>query len=85
MSDSSKAFSADALRIEIPGPAQPHLTTVDLPGLIHSENKLQSAADIQGMVYGYMTNRRSVILAVVSAKNDYANQMVLKLASQVDP
>ncbi|OCL04807.1 dynamin GTPase [Glonium stellatum] len=86
--DSSKAFSADVLRIEISGPTQPQLTIVDLPGLIHSENKLQSAADIQivqDMVYGYMANRRSIILAVVSAKNDYANQIVLKLARQVDP
>ena len=37
------------------------------------------------MVYEYMTNQRSIILAVISAKNDYANQIVLKLARQVDP
>lgn len=87
MSDSSKAFSADVLRTETSGPTQPHLTIVDLPGLILSENKLQSAADIQivqGMVYGYMIER-GVILAVVSAKNDSADRIVLKLARQVDP
>ena len=32
-----------------------------------------------------MRNTRSIILAVVSAKNDYANQVVLKLAREVDP
>ena len=87
MSDSSKAFSADVLRIETSGPTQTHLTIVGLPGLIHSENKLQSAADIQivqDMVCGYVIGR-GVILAVVSAKSDYADQIVLKLARQVDP
>ena len=44
---SSSAFSTDVLRLEISGPSQPHLTIVDLPGLIHSENKLQTTADIQ--------------------------------------
>ncbi len=84
----SSAFSTDVLRLEISGPKQPHLTIVDLPGLIHSENKLQTATDIQvvqSMVYEYMINRRSIVLAIVSAKNDYANQIVLKLAREVDP
>ena len=84
----SSAFSNDVLRVEISGPEKPHLTIVDLPGLIHSENKLQSAADVKlvsEMVKRYMENRRSIILAVISAQNDYANQIVLKLAKRVDP
>ncbi|KAM3432355.1 hypothetical protein NHJ13734_006898 [Beauveria thailandica] len=83
-----KAFSGDILRIEVNGPDRPHLTIVDLPGLIHSENKHQSASDIQlinSVVQGYMKEPRSIILAVVSAKNDYANQIVLKLAREADP
>ncbi|KAI9784540.1 MAG: hypothetical protein M1816_000806 [Peltula sp. TS41687] len=83
----TSAFSNDVLRVEISGPDRPQLTIVDLPGLIHSENKLQTAADVklvQDMVQQYMVNRRSVILAVVSAKNDYANQIVLRLAREVD-
>lgn len=83
----TSAFSTDILRLEISGPSQPHLTIVDLPGLIHSENKMQTTADIevvQSMVYDYMVNQRSIVLAVISAKNDYANQIVLKLARQVD-
>ncbi|KAM3528108.1 hypothetical protein MY4038_006066 [Beauveria bassiana] len=83
-----KAFSGDILRIEVNGPDRPHLTIVDLPGLIHSENKHQSASDIQlinNVVQGYMKEPRSIILAVVSAKNDYANQIVLKLAREADP
>ena len=85
---SANAFSNDVLRVEISGPDKPHLTIVDLPGLIHSENKLQSAADVKlvgEMVKRYMHNRRSIILAVITAQNDYANQIVLKLAKEADP
>ena len=84
----TKAFSDDVLRVEISGPAQPHLTLVDLPGLIHAEGKQQSAEDVQlvsSLVRSYMANTRSIILAVVSAKNDRANQIVTKLARDVDP
>ncbi|KAJ4208719.1 hypothetical protein NW767_001829 [Fusarium falciforme] len=83
-----KAFSNDILRIEISGPDRPHLTIVDLPGLIHSETKSQSRADIEmirKVVKGYMKQPRSIILAVVSAKNDIPNQVVLQLAQQADP
>ena len=87
ISGTTGAFSNDVLRVEISGPDKPHLTIVDLPGLIHSENKKQSAADLTlvwNMVRAYMENERSIILAVISAKNDYANQAVLKLAKEID-
>lgn len=84
---SGKAFSKDLLRVEVSGPNLPHLTIVDLPGLIHSETKQQSSSDVelvQDVVRDYMKEPRSIILAVVSAKNDYANQVVLKLARAAD-
>ena len=87
ISTHGKAFSKDLLRIEVSGPDRPHLTIVDLPGLIHSETKQQSASDVdlvQDVVQSYMREERSIILAVVSAKNDYANQIVLKLARAAD-
>ncbi|KAI8948961.1 dynamin family protein [Xylaria longipes] len=83
-----KGFSKDLLRIEISGPHHPHLTIVDLPGLIHSETKQQSAWDVEivkDVVQTYMKQPRTIILAVVSAKNDIANQIVLKLARSTDP
>ncbi|GKZ52108.1 hypothetical protein AbraIFM66951_011902, partial [Aspergillus brasiliensis] len=88
ISTHGKAFSNDLLRVEVSGPDRPHLTIVDLPGLIHSETKHQSAADVQlvqEVVQSYMREPRSIILAVVSAKNDYANQIVLRLARDADP
>lgn len=88
LNTSTKAFSSDVLRVEVTGPNQAHLTLVDLPGLIHAENKQQSANDVNlvsSLVQSYMAKSRSIILAVVSAKNDYANQIVTKLARDVDP
>ncbi|KAH7009250.1 P-loop containing nucleoside triphosphate hydrolase protein [Microdochium trichocladiopsis] len=87
ISTHGRAFARDLLRVEISGPDRPHLTIVDLPGLIHSETKHQKASDvdlIKETVKSYMCEPRSIILAVVSAKNDFANQIVLKLARTVD-
>ncbi|KAI9772282.1 MAG: hypothetical protein M1840_001031 [Geoglossum simile] len=87
ISTHGRAFSKDLLRVEVSGPDRPHLTIVDLPGLIHSETKHQSASDVelvQDVVQAYMKEPRSIILAVVSAKNDAANQIVLKLARAAD-
>ncbi|KAF2689294.1 hypothetical protein K458DRAFT_126151 [Lentithecium fluviatile CBS 122367] len=83
----SRAFSRDVLSVQIDGPDRPQLTLVDLPGLIHSTNKAQTEADkelILNLVKEYMNNERTIILAVVSAKNDYANQIVLNYARKAD-
>ena len=84
----SRAFSNDILRLEVSGPSQPHLTLVDLPGLFQASNKLQSDTDaeaVTSLVLSYMKKRRSIILAVVSAKNDFANQIVTRYARELDP
>jgi Dynamin family/Dynamin central region len=83
-----KAFSKDILRVEVSGPSQPHLTLVDLPGLFSAGNKVQSDTDanvVKSLVLSYMKNKRSIVLAVVSAKNDFANQIVTKYARDIDP
>ncbi|KAF2158470.1 hypothetical protein M409DRAFT_71632 [Zasmidium cellare ATCC 36951] len=88
VNETGTAFTDDVLRVDISGPDRPHLTIVDLPGLIHSHSKTQSAEDVhlvQTLVQRYMESSRSIVLATVSAKNDYANQVVLKMAQEVDP
>jgi hypothetical protein len=83
----SAAFSRDVLSIEISGPDRPQLTLVDLPGLIHSTTKASTAADkdlIVNLVTEYMQNPRTIILAVVSAKNDAANQIILDMIKRMD-
>ncbi|KAK6821152.1 P-loop containing nucleoside triphosphate hydrolase protein [Apiospora arundinis] len=90
-SDNDKAnssFSNDVLRIEISGPDQPHLTLVDLPGLFEAATTTQSAADAQmvkDMVISYMKKPRSIILAVVSASNEFPLQQVTQRAREIDP
>lgn len=62
-------------------------TLVDLPGLIHATNKAQTETDkelILNLVKQYMNNSRTIILAVVSAKNDYANQIILDHCRKID-
>ncbi|KAL8878494.1 MAG: hypothetical protein Q9198_003705 [Flavoplaca austrocitrina] len=84
----TKRFSEDVLRVELSGPDQPHLTLVDLPGVFHSGTKDQSLDEaklVRSLVQRYMRNKRSIILAVVSAKNDFANQIVTQMARTVDP
>lgn len=82
-------FSSDILRIEISGPTRPHLTVVDLPGLIHAKNDDEDDEDVEEvvseLVYSYMRRPRTIILAVVSALSDRALQAVLKRVKAVDP
>ncbi|KAL8888174.1 MAG: hypothetical protein Q9215_004354 [Flavoplaca cf. flavocitrina] len=84
----TKRFSEDVLRVELSGRNQPHLTLVDLPGVFHSGTKDQSLDEaklVKSLVQRYMRNKRSIILAVVSAKNDFANQIVTQMARTFDP
>ena len=63
-------------------------TLVDLPGLIHSANKAQSEEDvrlIRSLVEDYIQEERTIVLAVLSAKNDFANQVILTKCRQFDP
>jgi GTPase SAR1 family protein len=79
---STDTFSEDVLKVQYTGPDVPSLTIVDLPGLVH----FGTGADrVRDLVQGYMEDPRSIILAVVSAKNDWENQVVFKHAQQIDP
>lgn len=85
---SNRVFSTDVLRVELSGPKQPHLTMVDLPGLFEAGNRDQSDEDaemVKSLVLSYMRSPRSIILAVVSAKSDFALQSVTKHARKLDP
>ncbi|CAN9274782.1 unnamed protein product [Alternaria alternata] len=85
---SDKVFSSDILRLELSGPNQPHLTLVDLPGLFQAGSRSQSDEDaktVKTLVLSYMKNPRSIILAVVSAKNDFNNQSITKHSREIDP
>jgi GTP-binding protein EngB required for normal cell division len=88
LNGNDKVFSTDILRVEISGPSQPHLTMVDLPGLFLAGNKDQTEEDsklVKSLVLAYMRKPRSIILAVVSAKSDFALQQVTQHTRALDP
>ncbi|KFY02398.1 hypothetical protein V494_00073 [Pseudogymnoascus sp. VKM F-4513 (FW-928)] len=81
------AFAADVLRIEVVGKTGLHLTVVDLPGLIAVENDEQTEEDIalvDTLVDAYLKSTRTIILAVVQANNDIANQSIIRRARKFD-
>lgn len=83
-----KVFSTDILRIEVSYLTQPHLTLVDLPGLFLAGNKDQSMEDaklVESLVLSHTEQPRSIILAVVSAKSEFALQQVTQRAREMDP
>ncbi|KAL9089795.1 MAG: hypothetical protein Q9165_005589 [Trypethelium subeluteriae] len=80
-----RAFSRDVLRVEVNGPGVPQLTLVDLPGLIHATRNFQDEEDVKAthaLTEEYLKNKRTVVLAIISAKNDHANQVIINLCKQ---
>ncbi|KAK2006509.1 putative dynamin GTPase [Colletotrichum eremochloae] len=86
-SESGNAFALDALRITVSGPTGLHLTIVDLPGLISVENEEQTKRDVEvvhQLVENYIRSPRTIILAVIQAGNDIANQPIITKARGFD-
>ncbi len=84
----SRAFARDVLSIEIEGPSRPQLTLVDLPGLIQNETKGVTKADVElvkELTQQYVSQPRTICLAVIAATNDYANQGILNRVQAADP
>ena len=80
-SSSANAFARDVLSIEIEGPTRPQLTLVDNPGLIRTAtgNVTDSDIDLVAQItQHYISNPRTICLAVVAASADYATQEILK-------
>ncbi|KAI1100697.1 P-loop containing nucleoside triphosphate hydrolase protein [Jackrogersella minutella] len=87
MLEGDAGFSEDVLRIEISSPDVPHLTMVDLPGFYHSEDENQSAAGreiVDRLVERYMARKNSIILAIISARNQVILQKVLSKVKHHD-
>ncbi|KAK6538210.1 hypothetical protein TWF694_011091 [Orbilia ellipsospora] len=87
-SQGESGFSDDLLSIQLAGPHHSQFSIIDLPGLIRSVADQQRVEDIdliRDMNSRYITDKRSIILAVLAANVDIANQEVLQLAKAVDP
>ncbi|KFY50419.1 hypothetical protein V495_00273 [Pseudogymnoascus sp. VKM F-4514 (FW-929)] len=83
-----KRFSDDILKIELSGPNHTNLSVVDVPGLFHNPTKYQTEEDkaiIRGLIERYITDPRTIIMAVLDARNNLANQEVFRMARAADP
>ncbi|RLM00109.1 hypothetical protein CFD26_107993 [Aspergillus turcosus] len=83
-----KRFSDDILRIEIFGPQHRNLSVVDVPGLFHNPTDDQTEEDretIRKLIKSYLNDKRTIILAVMDARNNFANQEVFSMAQAADP
>ena len=79
-------FYDDVLRVKYSGPDIPSLTVVDLPGLIIEKVDGGDGAErVEELVTSYMSNEKSIILAVVQAASDPDNQQVFKFLKTYDP
>lgn len=84
----AESFSKDILRVEMSGPDYYPLTLVDLPGIFHSatsDQSLHGKEVVDQLIESYMAQKNSIIVAVVSANNQLANQIVLSKAKRHDP
>lgn len=86
---SPTTFSNDVLKIVLSGPSKEHLSIIDVPGIFRKVTAgVTSDADmklVREMVEGYMASPRSVMLAVVPANADIANEEIIDIASRYDP
>ncbi|KAM5378633.1 hypothetical protein ACJZ2D_004432 [Fusarium nematophilum] len=83
-----KDFSKDVLRLEIQGPGMYPLTLVDLPGFFQTETETQSLngkETVDELVESYMRQKNSIILAVIAASGQLANQGALRRVKEMDP
>lgn len=80
-------FFDDVLKVEYSSPNLPSLTIIDLPGLIQSQiqgGRVDGVKQVHDLVDKYMRDPKSIILAVVSARNDLENQTIFSKVKAVD-
>jgi hypothetical protein len=81
-------LSKDILSIERIGPNLPHVTLVDLPGIIHNPTKTQTVEDVRAISQlskEYMSKDRTIILPIVGCDSEYARQVIIKDCKEADP
>ncbi|KAI6888765.1 hypothetical protein KC360_g4596 [Hortaea werneckii] len=86
--DGQTSLLRDVLHIDIKGPDCAPLTILDIPGLIQATSKSVKKEDTlisHELVKLYISDERTLILAIVSATNDLVNQNVTEKTREVDP
>jgi interferon-induced GTP-binding protein Mx1 len=88
LSRTGRDVAPDAVTLHVQAPFCTDLTLLDLPGLVRSTAKDESATlvqDVELLVQEYLSNTRCVILAVQPANVDFHNSQITASARKVDP
>ena len=81
-------FSTDTVIVDLLSPDACDLTVVDLPGIIRTVTSGQNVSvieDVQKLITSYLSDKRTIILAVIPANQDIATVDILERAQRVDP
>ncbi|KAG5191405.1 P-loop containing nucleoside triphosphate hydrolase protein [Tribonema minus] len=84
----AQGFSAESIVIELAAPHVPHLTVIDLPGIVRTTTAGQAQGVIQqvdGLLRSYMKQPSTIMLVVVPSNQDVATVGGLELAAEYDP
>jgi len=84
----SGSFSADSIVVEVRAPHVPDLTIIDLPGIVRTATAGQDMSVITQVgetIERYLSQDRTIILAIVPANQDVATVDILERALRVDP
>eukprot|EP01083_Nonionella_stella_P279783 951669_1 len=87
-SHSRAKFTRNVVCVEVSGPREENLVGIDLPGLIQATEFKEDEVYIEmirELVKDYMRRPNTLIVPVVSCKDDMENQGVLKFAKEADP
>ncbi|TVY29241.1 Interferon-induced GTP-binding protein Mx [Lachnellula hyalina] len=85
---SGRIFAEDVLSIEVEGPDRPQLTVVDIPGLIATATGGATDEDValvDAITDRYISEPRTICLAVVAGGSHHATQTILEKVKKVDP
>lgn len=84
----STGFSTDQIVVELVSPDACDLTVVDLPGIIRTVTTGQSVnviEQVNKLIQNFLSDPRTIILAVIPANQDIATVDILERALYVDP
>lgn len=88
VSGNNKGISDDPIHLKVFSPHVVNLTLVDLPGITKvpvGDQPKDIEIQIRELIFKYISNPNSIILAVTAANTDMATSEALKVAREVDP
>lgn len=88
ISGNNKGISDEPIHLKIFSPYVVNLTLVDLPGITKvpvGDQPKDIELQIRELIFKYISNPNSIILAVTAANTDMATSEALKVARDVDP